>query len=119
MTHTRIPLMVTTGGCLRNVSPTPVVNKNQEVTLTSVDIRTPRPIESFYKNLFESNRIGLEARPQQTEENAFQKDSLQLLLCIWRKHKGGYMKAGESKVGTGLRASFDYVLSRGWFSLRG
>lgn len=49
-----------------------------------VDVRTPKPVESFYDTLFEPNRgyACLQGRSPRTEKNTSESNSLQFLLCV-------------------------------------
>lgn len=63
-----------------------------------------KPVESFYKNLFEANRIHPKAESQQTEIKCFQ----EMTVCSFSYAFGikeNYMKVRESKVGIDLQNS--------------
>ena len=73
-------------------------------------VRTSKPVENFCRNLFEPNRLCLEARSQQNEKNCFSELQFEvsfMLLGLRRGHKEDYVKMGECKVGIGLQESQD------------
>lgn len=66
---------------------------------------TSKPVESFYKSLFEPNRRYL---PGSTISNAPENNSFTVSLMhleLRRERKEDEMEVGESKVGIGLQES--------------
>lgn len=58
------------------------VNSHEADQMETVAVTPSKPVEDFYKNVFEPNRVHLEARSQHTERNASENGSLHFAFGI-------------------------------------